>query len=466
MAGRYSRLAAEVEGAAKLSRESRKLAGFGVDSAGESGSGRVAVEAGEQDRRGPVPVALLVLAPLLAAIAALWLAGLAGPLAVLVLALAAAAAAGLAHLRFARHAAAVAQEADERLRDLRSARAADSGRASAADAMLDSLTDPVLLVDAARVVTRANAAAADLLGQGLGGQDLALSLRHPAVLEAVGAALAGAQPSAQLEITLGTSPAREFAARIVTLPRPEGAQAVIALHDLTALRRAEQMRADFVANASHELRTPLATLVGFVETLQGPAKDDADARERFLAIMAEQAGRMTRLIRDLLSLSQIEMNEHSPPRTRLDLRQVLRGTGDMMQIEAQKANVTLALDIPEAPIPVTGETDELTQVFQNLIDNAIKYGGRDSTVTVAAKLAARGVSVAINDRGPGIPREHLPRLTERFYRVDSARSRALGGTGLGLAIVKHIVNRHRGALTIDSVVGQGSTFTVTLPLAE
>ncbi|HEY6335293.1 MAG TPA: ATP-binding protein, partial [Alphaproteobacteria bacterium] len=248
------------------------------------------------------------------------------------------------------------------------------------------------------------------------------------------------------------------------------------LHDLTAEKRTEQMRADFVANASHELRTPLATLLGFIETLQGPASQDARARERFLAIMQYQAGRMSRLVDDLLSLSRIELREHTPPTERVDLLQVLRGVADALQPQSKARQMTVAIEPTNGALPpVLGDPDELAQVFQNLIDNALKYGRRGTTIQIFAFKADHcpvpisrvpAAGVAVRDRGEGITSEQIPRLTERFYRVDAARSRELGGTGLGLAIVKHIVNRHRGALQIESEIGQGSTFTVYLPVTR
>jgi two-component system phosphate regulon sensor histidine kinase PhoR len=237
------------------------------------------------------------------------------------------------------------------------------------------------------------------------------------------------------------------------------------------------MRRDFVANVSHELRTPLATLSGFIETLQGPAKDDAPARDRFLGIMAQQAARMTRIVTDLLSLSKIEESELTPPSGRVDVARIVQSTIDALapQAKAKKAEIdaVLAADLP----PAIGESDQLAQVFQNLIDNAIKYGrvaGRVRvSVTRADQLPAgfaprhnAYVVFKVRDDGEGIAREHLPRLTERFYRVDAGRSRDMGGTGLGLAIVKHIVNRHRGTLDIDSEQGKGSEFAVYLPVAE
>jgi two-component system phosphate regulon sensor histidine kinase PhoR len=217
------------------------------------------------------------------------------------------------------------------------------------------------------------------------------------------------------------------------------------------------MRADFIANASHELRTPLSTLIGFLETLAGPAREDTEARARFLPIMLEQARRMARLVSDLLSLSRIELHEHTPPTGRVDLTAILHGVADALEIKAKNRGMAIRIEADRLP-PVLGDADELAQVFQNLIDNAVKYGSRNSEVRVMAGPAEV-------DRGEGIPREHLPRLTERFYRVDSARSRELGGTGLGLAIVKHIVNRHRGHLEIESAPGEGSRFTVYLRTA-
>jgi two-component system phosphate regulon sensor histidine kinase PhoR len=250
----------------------------------------------------------------------------------------------------------------------------------------------------------------------------------------------------------------------------------LTLHDLTASKRSERLRADFVANASHELRTPLASLIGFIETLRGPAREDTAAREHFLTIMAEQSQRMARLVDDLLSLSRIEMNEHRPPTERLNLSGVLRTVADLLEQRAAARDMRIVLDLPADLPEVLGDSDELAQVFQNLFDNAIKYGRPGTPIEVSAGPSPRllsgtrpgerpgAIAVAVRDHGDGIAREHLPRLTERFYRVDAARSRELGGTGLGLAIVKHIVNHHRGALDIDSELGEGSVFTVHLPL--
>jgi two-component system phosphate regulon sensor histidine kinase PhoR len=244
---------------------------------------------------------------------------------------------------------------------------------------------------------------------------------------------------------------------------------LMAFRDLTPLRRAEEMRADFVANASHELRTPLATLSGFIETLQGPARDDAVARGRFLSIMQAQATRMARLIDDLLSLSRIELNAHLRPDKEVDLVAILRQVADGLQMLARDRGVEVKVTAPAKPLLVSGDRDELLRVFENLVENALKYassGKRIDIEVAAADGGKREARVAVRDYGPGIAPEHLPRLTERFYRVDVAESRAQGGTGLGLALVKHILNRHGGRLTIDSVMGQGATFISWLPLAD
>ena len=243
---------------------------------------------------------------------------------------------------------------------------------------------------------------------------------------------------------------------------------VITVHDLTPIRRVEEMRADFVANVSHELRTPLAALTGFIDTLQGPARDDPAARERFLGIMQAQAWRMARLIDDLLSLSRIELRAHQRPDTPVDLVPIVRQVVDGLQTLARDRDVAVEITAPAEPLMVLGDRDELTRLFENLIENGLKYGASGKRVDIAlapshgdGKGEAR---VSVRDYGPGIAAEHLPRLTERFYRVDVGESRAQGGTGLGLALVKHILNRHHGRLSIDSKEGEGATFTVRLPL--
>jgi len=347
------------------------------------------------------------------------------------------------------------------------------------DSLLDNLPDPLLLLEPGRRVTRANKAAKRLFGRELTGRDMTTFLRDPAVLEAVEAVLGGTATSQECEFAQSTPSERVFLARIERLgDRPtDSGTAILTLHDLTAVKRIERMRADFVANASHELRTPLAALSGFIETLRGPARDDEEARDRFLGIMAEQAGRMSRLIADLLSLSRIELNEHTRPSERVDLGRLVTNAVEALRPLAQARDMTVNLAVAGDLPPLVGQPDELAQLFQNLLDNAVKYGREGTpvqvTVAVATELprnastttldAGKALRIDIRDRGEGIAKDHLPRLTERFYRVDTARSRKMGGTGLGLAIVKHIVNRHRGLLTVDSVVGEGSTFTVWLP---
>ncbi|CUW38287.1 Putative Signal transduction histidine kinase(Signal transduction histidine kinase, homodimeric,213-300;ATPase-like, ATP-binding domain,300-469) [Magnetospirillum sp. XM-1] len=347
--------------------------------------------------------------------------------------------------------------------------------------LLESLPDPLLLLDSGRRVVRANRAATRLFNRDPAGADLAAVLRDPAVTEAVQAVLSGAAAFRECEFTQAIPVERTFAARVDRLdgqPAFEAAIALLTLHELTAIRAMERMRADFVANASHELRTPLAALSGFIETLQGPARDDEEAREKFLGIMAEQSGRMSRLVADLLSLSRIELNEHSPPSETVDLARLVTSAAEALKPLAAPRGMELALDIAPGLPEVTGQPDELAQLLQNLMDNAVKYGNDGTRVEVGVALAETlppgagaalrsgpVVRLAVRDHGEGIAPEHLPRLTERFYRVDTARSRKMGGTGLGLAIVKHIVNRHRGLLTIDSRVGEGTTFTVWLPAA-
>jgi two-component system phosphate regulon sensor histidine kinase PhoR len=308
-------------------------------------------------------------------------------------------------------------------------------------------------------------------------EPLSFAIRSPDVLDALEKVLAGDASRRRVEIVEQVPVDRAFEVVISPLAGqdPEVREFVaVVLHDQTQARRLEAMRVDFVANASHELRTPLASLLGFIETLQGPARTDAAAREKFLAIMAEQARRMSRLIDDLLSLSRIEMNAHVRPRAPVDLAAVVGHIVETLAGLARERTVEIAFD-PGATgaITISGERDELLRVFENLIENAIKYGQSGGRVEVgmrsrdaATEPGRREAVVSIRDFGPGIPPEHLPRLTERFYRVDAAESRHKGGTGLGLAIVKHIVNRHRGRLEIESELGHGTRVSVILPVRE
>lgn len=341
-----------------------------------------------------------------------------------------------------------------------------SASLEASDAVMAAVPEPLILIDRNRRIVRANAAARGFVGTVSEPRDLAASLRNPLLLAAVDAVLRG-EASRIVEFEMSVPLVRVLEGRLARIvgPSPEGAVAVLTLHDITASRRAEQMRADFVANAGHELKTPLASLVGFIETLLGPARDDAAAGERFLGIMREQAGRMARLVDDLLSLSRIELNEHVPPTARVALAPVIERVAAGLELRAAARQMRIVLSLPEELPDITGDGDELAQVFQNLFDNAIKYGRPKTEIKVSAALADGLIGIAVSDRGEGIAGEHLPRLTERFYRVDSARSRELGGTGLGLAIVKHVLNRHRGRLDIESSPGKGSTFTAWLRAA-
>jgi len=343
----------------------------------------------------------------------------------------------------------------------------------AAQVLFDALPDPLVTLDGHARLVYANAAARKLLSrraglEDLSGRDLSAVIRQPAILEAVADVLSG-RPMHTIEFTFADHVDQTFEARVEPIHTEssgdDDAQALILMRDMTASRRGEKMRADFVANVSHELSTPLTSVVGFIETLRGPARGDIDAQDRFLELMEGQSNRMTRIVNDLLSLSRIEMNEHTAPSDDVPLRQIIATVADLLAPQANDRDVVIELDLDALEGTVIGHPDELTQLFQNLIENAIKYGGRGSTVRVSAKVVENIASISVIDEGEGIPREHIPRLTERFYRVDTARSREMGGTGLGLAIVKHIANRHRGELTIQSEPGVGSTFTVTLGLS-
>lgn len=351
--------------------------------------------------------------------------------------------------------------------------ASDGRRPGVADALLAHIPDPVILVDQRAVVVEANAAARVLLPGLKIGHPLSFALRSPDVLGGIDKVLTSAAPL-KVEYSERIPTERTFEVHIGLL-EPDGSDVevlrsgvVLFFRDLTSARRLEAMRADFVANASHELRTPLASLLGFIETLQGPAKNDAKARERFLDIMRGQAQRMKRLIDDLLSLSRIEMRAHVPPTEVVDLTSIAGQMIETLAPLARDRGVAIRSKLPSEPLPIFGDRDELLRVMENLIENAVKYGesGGKIDVELVETPAQDGTSQAVltvQDYGPGIAPEHLPRLTERFYRVDVADSRDKGGTGLGLAIVKHIVNRHRGHLDISSEPGKGARFTVTLP---
>ena len=332
--------------------------------------------------------------------------------------------------------------------------------------LVRNLPDPLIVLGPTRAIQRMNHAAEAAFGP-----SIAAVLRHPGLRTAIDRAQAeGRQQFA--ELTLPVPVSRDVFATVIPLDPPlaDGGRIVAVLSDRTRERAVERMRADFVANASHELRTPLASLLGFIATLQGPAADDPPAQARFLAIMAEQAERMNRLIDDLLSLSRIELTEHQPPSDPVDVAALLHRIAGAFEPRIAARAVTLVLDLAPGLPTVAGDEDQLEQVVQNLMDNALKYGREGGTVRLSATPASGppwpvrpGIAVTVSDDGAGIPRKHIPRLTERFYRADKHRSRAVGGTGLGLAIVKHIVNRHRGRLQIDSTEGVGTTVSTWLP---
>ena len=347
-------------------------------------------------------------------------------------------------------------------------RDAELARLRPADtSVLDLLPDPLLVLDAGREMLRANKAAQQAFGP-----EMQAVLRHPGLRAAIERAFMKGVPQST-DLALPVPIPRDVQAHVAMVqpPSADGGRAVVILSDRTRERAAERSRADFVANASHELRTPLASLIGFIDTLRGPAADDPPAQKRFLGIMADQALRMERLIEDLLSLSRIEMAEHQMPRELVDLSALVKRAAAGFEPRLAAGRVQLELELPDEAVLVSGDADQLTQVLQNLLDNGLKYGGEGKLLRVRLSgpqpgdqwPIRAGVVLAVTDQGPGIPPEHLPRLTERFYRVDKGRSRAIGGTGLGLAIVKHIVNRHRGQLVIQSEMGVGTTVRVWLP---
>ncbi|MBO9622506.1 MAG: ATPase [Sphingomonas sp.] len=324
------------------------------------------------------------------------------------------------------------------------------------DEILEAVAEPLLVIGENHVAA-ANGAARELLGQHILGEDVRVAIRHPAAAERLMNPGEGA-PGAPIHLVgLGTRDQR-WEMRVRGL---EDGRQIVHLVDRTGSYAAERMRVDFVANASHELRTPLASLLGYVETLLDDAGDDPDTRRRFLKIMNDEARRMQRLVDDLISLSRIEAEKYRAPDQSVDLARLIEEVRLELSGSARAADlVTHVADVA----PVRGDRTQLSQLLHNVIGNAMKYGREGTPVTLV--LAPEGDSMvrfAVSDEGEGIPPAHLPRLTERFYRVDSGRSRSLGGTGLGLAIVKHVVERHRGRLDIASTVGKGTTVTILLP---
>ncbi len=348
------------------------------------------------------------------------------------------------------------------------------------DALIDASPYAVVLLDHRLVVLHGNARVHEALGPVRTGEHISRTSRHPELTQALGWIQDG-EPRATFEMQMRGPIERHLqgtATRLVSPTQPESDSAVstilLVLEDISERDALARTRMEFVANASHELRTPLASLSGFIETLQGPAKDDPDARERFLGIMADQAARMRRLIDDLLLLSRVEMRAHVTPTEQVDLTAVVADAVTPLMRQAETSGVTLQVDATATPLRVRGDHDELVQAVQNLVQNALKYGNPKGNIIVRLLAPGGGgpaaviptAVISVTDDGPGIAPEHLPRLTERFYRVSTAASREKGGTGLGLAIVKHIVTRHQGSLDITSAAGKGSTFAVRLPLDQ
>ncbi len=350
---------------------------------------------------------------------------------------------------------------------------ADTDRPLSWTDLATAMPDPAIVVDPSSAILNYNAAARTLFDRLRPGLPLEHVNRDPELIAAVESALErGENRTARL------APRGGLGQRLIATVTPFGgsehlpaAAVLITIHDQSEQHRLLEMRTDFIANASHELRTPLASVRGFIETLQGPARNDEAARERFLAIMADQAERMTRLIDDLLLLSRVEEKANLKPIGRVDLNQVIEDVVRSLAPVADERSIAIAVEPAPAPLITTGDRDELFQVFHNLIENAVKYGRDGGHVHVSLskeKVAREGgfanrAMVSIADDGPGIAPEHLPRLTERFYRVSAEHSRRIGGTGLGLAIVKHVLSRHDGELHVESVLGSGTTFRVALP---
>jgi len=345
--------------------------------------------------------------------------------------------------------------------------------------LVDTLPDILIMTNDDKIIVRTNRAARNIFGQNLAHRHLREIIANETLINAISTVIEDLRGQ-EIEFHLELPMPMDFQAIIERFPIPSegGISIVITLTDITQQKRIQRMRADFVANASHEIRTPLASLIGFIETLRGPAKDDPMAREEFLKVMADQAERMSKLVSDLLSLSKIEMNAHASPTSRVDLLRIIRAEKAHFEWACKQKNVTIRLKLNDNLPSARGDDEELAQVVRNLIGNAIKYTNPDTEVILTAKLTSqlpddplfrnlsRAICFSVQDHGEGISKEHIPRLTERFYRVDTARTRKVGGTGLGLAIVKHVLNRHHGMMTIDSEVGHGSAFSVYLPVYD
>ncbi|WP_246745767.1 phosphate regulon sensor histidine kinase PhoR [Ciceribacter sp. L1K22] len=332
------------------------------------------------------------------------------------------------------------------------------------DDIIDALDMPIVVLAEDASIVSQNRAAERSFGPVSTGLHVSARWRSPGILDMIRETITTGEPN-QIEHSERLPSERVYIVRIGPIRRRnDGGDArlfLLSFRDISDLRRLDRMRSDFVANASHELRTPLASLRGFLETLQGPARNDPKAQERFIGIMLEQANRMSRLVDDLLSLSRLELKAHIAPDERVDLVPLLGHVRDSLMPLAGDLDVDIRLHLPEGKVEVVGDRDELVQVFENLIENACKYGQEGKTVDVYLRSGAESpVEVSVIDQGPGIPAEHVPRLTERFYRVSATDSRSKKGTGLGLAIVKHILTRHRARLIIKSEIDKGTEFTV------
>ncbi|MEI7669534.1 MAG: ATP-binding protein [Pseudomonadota bacterium] len=343
------------------------------------------------------------------------------------------------------------------------------------ETLVDSLPDILIMCDSDMKIARTNKAARNIFGQNLASKPLSTIIANDSFINAVASVLEELS-GRNIEFNININTPTDFRAIIELFPAAsaDNISVIITLNDITQIKRIANMQTDFVANASHEIRTPLASIIGFIETLRGPAKDDIAVHDEFLSIMADQAVRMRNLIGDLLSLSKIEMSKNFVPQGSVDIIKIIRSVKESFDWALKEKNMTLRFELQENFPPARGEESELMQVIYNLVGNAIKYGSAGTEVVVVARVTSilpndsnfvkvnRAICISVIDNGEGIPREHIPRLTERFYRVDSARTRTIGGTGLGLAIVKHIIQHHRGVLSIESIVGEGSTFSFYL----
>lgn len=339
----------------------------------------------------------------------------------------------------------------------------DQGLITGVRAGIAALDTPVFILDQDAGVLFENAAAERAFGMLPVGSHISGRLRSPGLLDVIRETIATGEPN-QVEHSERLPSERVFIVRIAPADMAQTSGApfyILSFRDISDLRRIDRMRSDFVANASHELRTPLASLRGFIETMQGPARNDPKAQERFLGIMLDQATRMSRLVDDLMSLSRLEVRANIAPDQTVDLVPLLGHVRDSLLPLASDLDVEIKLHMPQNQVLVNGDRDELVQVFQNLVENACKYGQDGKVVDVYLRSEPNEpVEVSVVDKGPGIPTEHVPRLTERFYRVSVADSRSKKGTGLGLAIVKHILTRHRARLIVRSEIGAGTDFTV------